>query len=95
MQNKRKLIWLWLVVFGFISTAADGVPFREYPISDSIEKNRMEIAAVWLPPVKMDNTPDMDDLKKKKKVSQFILKRISMPLREMKTVSEQGNGFPT
>lgn len=67
MKNKGKLIWLGLVVFGLISTTADGAAFREYPIGDSIEKNRMEIAAVWLPPVKMDNIANVDDLKKKKK----------------------------
>jgi periplasmic iron binding protein len=28
--------------------------FREYPIGDEVEKNGMRIAAVWLPPVRMD-----------------------------------------
>jgi len=40
--------------------------FREYPIGDSVEKNELEIAAVWLPPVKMDNEAGLDDLKKKR-----------------------------
>jgi uncharacterized protein involved in high-affinity Fe2+ transport len=28
--------------------------FREYPIGDELERNRMEIRAVWLPPVAME-----------------------------------------
>jgi len=28
--------------------------FREYPIGDPVERNRMRIAAVWLPPIQMD-----------------------------------------
>lgn len=63
---RKKIIWLGLLVFGLISTRATGAPFREYPIGDSVEKNRLEIAAVWLPPVKMNNIANMDDLKKKK-----------------------------
>jgi uncharacterized protein involved in high-affinity Fe2+ transport len=28
--------------------------FREYPIGDEVDRNHMQIAAVWLPPVEMD-----------------------------------------
>jgi len=31
--------------------------FREYPIGDEVEKNAMRIAAVWLPPVQMQDEP--------------------------------------
>jgi uncharacterized protein involved in high-affinity Fe2+ transport len=32
--------------------------FREYPIGEGVEKNQMRIAAVYLPPVKMEGMPD-------------------------------------
>ncbi|WP_406697621.1 iron transporter [Singulisphaera sp. Ch08] len=32
--------------------------FREYPIGDPIEQNRMRIAAVWLPSIQMDGMAD-------------------------------------
>jgi len=32
--------------------------FREYPIGEEVEKNQMRIAAVYLPPVKMEGMPD-------------------------------------
>ncbi|SIO44856.1 hypothetical protein SAMN05444166_4813 [Singulisphaera sp. GP187] len=32
--------------------------FREYPIGESIEKNQMRIAAVWLPSIQMDGMVD-------------------------------------
>lgn len=65
--SKFKIILSGVMVFALTSTAANGAQFREYPIGDGYEKNGMGIAAVWLPPVKMDNISDMDDLKKKKK----------------------------
>ena len=34
------------------------VDFREYPIGEEVEKNQMRIAAVYLPPVKMEGMPD-------------------------------------
>jgi uncharacterized protein involved in high-affinity Fe2+ transport len=41
------------------SAARDGsgarpAPFREYPIGEAVEKNQIEIRAVWLPPIQMD-----------------------------------------
>ena len=32
--------------------------FREYPIGDEVEKNQIRIAAVWLPPVRMEGMDD-------------------------------------
>lgn len=32
--------------------------FREYPIGEEVERNQMRIAAVWLPPVKMEGMDD-------------------------------------
>jgi periplasmic iron binding protein len=32
--------------------------FREYPIGEEVERNQMRIAAVYLPPVKMEGMPD-------------------------------------
>lgn len=66
MQNIGKMICLWIVVFGLTLTNANGAPFREYPVGESVEINKLEIAAVWLPPVKMDHIKSMDDLRKKK-----------------------------
>jgi len=66
MQHRAKVIWLWFILSGLFSTLAIGAPFREYPIGESIEINQLEIAAVWLPPVKMDHTKNMEDLKKRK-----------------------------
>ena len=31
--------------------------FREYPIGEEVERNRMRIAAVWLPQIQMDGMP--------------------------------------
>lgn len=66
MKEKGKIILSCFVVFILMTMSAEGAPFREYPIGESIDKNRMEIAAVWLPPVKMDSSNNLDDLKKKK-----------------------------
>jgi uncharacterized protein involved in high-affinity Fe2+ transport len=33
--------------------------FREYPIGEDVERNQMRIAAVYLPPVKMEGMPDL------------------------------------
>jgi|TARA_B100000959_G_C14879451_1_gene581864 uncharacterized protein involved in high-affinity Fe2+ transport len=68
MRIKSVMLLLGMTAISLITTSAYGAaPFREYPIGDSIERNKMEIAAVWLPPVKMNNMPNMDDLKKNKK----------------------------
>jgi uncharacterized protein involved in high-affinity Fe2+ transport len=32
--------------------------FREYPIGDEVERNQMRIAAVWLPPIRMEGMDD-------------------------------------
>jgi len=40
---------------GIVPTTAD---FREYPIGEEVEKNQMRIAAVYLPPVKMEGMAD-------------------------------------
>lgn len=55
------------VIATIVSAASAAAPFREYPIGDSFEKHGMEIAAVWLPPVKMEMDSDdgLDDLRKK------------------------------
>ena len=39
-----------------VAHAAD---FREYPIGEDVERNQMRIAAVYLPPVKMEGMPDL------------------------------------
>ncbi len=54
-----------LAILGLLSSLANRAPFREYPIGDNVEKNQMDIAAVWLPPVKMDHSQGMDDVMKK------------------------------
>ncbi len=41
------------------SSARRPAGFREYPIGDEVERNRMRIAAVWLPPVQMDGMPSL------------------------------------
>ena len=67
MKHIGKTIFFGLALTIIFSSIAKGeAPFREYPIGDSIEKNKMEIAAVWLPPVKMEGMSGMGDLKKKK-----------------------------
>jgi len=32
--------------------------FREYPIGEEVERNQMRIAAVWLPPIRMEGMDD-------------------------------------
>jgi len=54
------------VIVTAVSMVSAAPPFREYPIGDSIEKNELEISAVWLPPVNMDSDSGLDDLKKKR-----------------------------
>jgi periplasmic iron binding protein len=39
-------------------TARAPADFREYPIGEDVERNQMRIAAVYLPPVKMEGMPD-------------------------------------
>lgn len=67
MKSIAKSLFLALaVIVTAVSMSRAAAPFREYPIGDSVETNAMEIAAVWLPPVKMDNEQELDDLKKRK-----------------------------
>ena len=52
------------VVFSLAAGSAEA--FREYPIGESVERHAMEIAAVWLPPVEMDDDKGLAGLRKKK-----------------------------
>jgi len=40
------------------STASQPAGFREYPIGEEVERNQMRIAAVWLPPIRMEGMDD-------------------------------------
>ncbi len=73
---KVKVVWLKLTVLFIVglmfvmlyASHSMAAPFREYPIGDAIEKNKLEIAAVWFPGVQMEMPvmPNMYDLKKNK-----------------------------
>jgi hypothetical protein len=66
MHFSVKIMFSSLAILGLLSSLVHGAPFREYPIGDNVEKNQMDIAAVWLPPVKMDHSQGMDNIMKKK-----------------------------
>jgi uncharacterized protein involved in high-affinity Fe2+ transport len=41
-----------------VSPIRQPADFREYPIGDEVEKNAMQIKAVWLPPIQMEGMAD-------------------------------------
>lgn len=65
---KRNLMVYSITAMALFATVAFAAPFREYPIGEEVEKNQLFIAAVWLPPIRMEGrVADTDDLKKDKK----------------------------
>ena len=71
----------------FALTAGRAEAFREYPIGESVEKHAMRIAAVWLPPVQMDNDKRLDDLRKKKDGQSIHLEE------DVHSIEANENGF--
>lgn len=70
MRDNIKTLGSVFIATLLFAITAESAPFREYPIGDEVEINNLIIAAVWLPPVKMemDSVSDKStDLLKQKK----------------------------
>jgi len=54
MKSSASSAALICVCFLFVTSLQAQAPFREFPAGEPVVKNKMKIAAVWLPPIQME-----------------------------------------